>query len=129
MSSPSEFSFNDRYGVRAGRRWVAPAIFFALTGITWLVWAGIHHSNPAIRSSLISYSITSEREISVRYSLFRQDKNRAVVCTLIVRDFDKNVVGQIDDEIAPGLAALERTVSVPSRGPAVNGDVIGCRLK
>lgn len=129
MSSPSEFSFNDRYGVRAGRRWVAPAIFFALTGITWLVWAGIHHSNPAIRSSLISYSITSEREISVRYSLIRQDKNRAVICTLIVRDFDKSVVGQIDDEIPPGLAALERTVSVPSRGPAVNGDVLGCRLK
>ena len=129
MSSSSEFSFNDRYGVHTGRRWVAPAIFFALTGITWLVWAGIHHSNPAIRSSLISYSITSEREISVRYSLIRQDKNRAVICTLIVRDFDKNVVGQIDDEIPPGLAALERTVSVPSRGPAVNGDVLGCRLK
>ena len=65
----------------------------------------------------------------MRYSLIRQDKNRAVICTLIVRDFDKGVVGQIDDEIPPGLAALERTVSVPSRGPAVNGDVIGCRLK
>lgn len=124
-----EFSYSDRYGVRSGNRWVPPAIFFAITGITWLLWAGLHHANPDIRSSLISYSITSEREISVRYSLIRQDKNRAVICTLIVRDFDKNVVGQIDDEIAPGLAALERTVSVPSRGPAVNGDVLGCRLK
>lgn len=124
-----EFSYNGRYGVRSGNRWVAPAIFFAVTGISWLLWAGLYHSNPAIRSSLISYSITSEREISVRYSLLRQDKNQTVICTLIARDFDKNVVGQIDDEIAPGLAALERTVSVPSRGPAVNGDVLGCRLK
>jgi len=123
MSSPPEFSFNDRYGVRSGKRWIAPAIFFALTGITWLVWAGIHHSNPAIRSSLISYSITSEREISVRYSVQRQDKNLTIICTLIARDFDKSVVGQIDDVIGPGLASLERTVS------AVNGDVIGCRLK
>ena len=127
MSHPSEFSFNDRYGVRAGRRWIAPAIFFALTGITWLVWAGIHHSNPAIRSSLISYSITSEREISVRYSVQRQDKNLTIICTLIARDFDKSVVGQIDDVIGPGLASLERTTSVPSRGPAVNADVKGCR--
>jgi len=124
-----EFSYNDRYGVRSGNRWVVPAIFFTITGITWLLWAGLHHANPDIRSSLISYSITSDHEISVRYSLLRADKDRAVICTLIVRDFDKNVVGQIDDEIAPGLAALERTVSVPSRGPAVNGDVLGCRLK
>jgi len=125
----SEFSYNDRYGVRSGNRWVAPAIFFAVTGIAWLLWAGLYHSNPVIRSSLISYSITSEREISVRYSVQRQDRNRAIICTLIARDFDKNVVGQIDDEIAPGLATLERTVSVPSRVPAVNGDVKGCRLK
>lgn len=129
MSLLPEFSYNDRYGVRSGHRWVAPAIFFAVIGIAWLFWAGLHHANPAIRSSLISYAITSEREISVRYSVQRQDGNRAVICTLIVRDFDKNVVGQIDDVIEPGLAALERTVSVPSRGPAVNADVKGCRVQ
>ena len=127
MSLPPEFSHNDRYGVRTSKGWVAPAIFFATTGIAWLAWTGLHHSNPAVRSSLISYSITSESEISVRYSVQRQDKNLAVICTLIVRDFDKNVVGQIDDVIEPGLASLERTVSVPSRGPAVNADVKGCR--
>jgi len=126
---PEEFSYNDRYGIRTGNRWLSPAIFFAVTGIAWLLWAGLHHSNPPIRYSLISYSITSEKEISVRYSVQRHDKNQIVICTLIARDFDKNVVGQVDDEIEPGLAALERTTSVQSRGPAVNADVIGCRLK
>jgi len=126
---PSEFSYDDRYGIRHGKRWVGPAIFCAVTGIAWLMWAGLHHSNPPIRYSLISYSITSKREISVRYSVQRHDKNKAVICTLIARDFNKNVVGQIDDEIAPGLANLERTTSVQSRGPAVNADVISCRLK
>lgn len=93
------------------------------------MWAALHHSNPAIRYSLISYSITSEREISVRYSVIRQDKNQSVICTVIARDFDKNIVGQIDDEIGPGLAAFERTTIVKSRGPGVNADVISCRLK
>jgi len=125
----TEFSYNDRYGIRPANRWVIPAVFFAVVGISWLIWAGWHHSNPEIRYSLISYTITSEREISVRYSVTRLDKNQPVICTLIARDFDKNVVGQIDDEIEPGLAALERTTSVKSRGPAVNADVIGCRLK
>ncbi len=124
-----EFSYNDRYGIRPTNRWVAPAVFFAAIGVSWLVWAGLHHSNLAIRYSLISYSITSEREISVRYSVQRHDKNAVVICTLITRDFDKNINGQIDDEIEPGLAALERTTTVKSRGPAVNADVIGCRLK
>ena len=126
---PAEFSYNDRYGTRPGNRWLGAAIFFGVTGITWLLWAGLHHSNPPIRYELISYSITSEEEISVRYSVQREDKNQIVICTLIARDFDKNVVGQVDDEIEPGLAALERTTSVQSRGPAVNADVIGCRLK
>ena len=124
-----EFSYNDRYGIHPTNTWKIPAVFFAVVGISWLIWAGLHHSNPEIRYSLISYSITSEREISVRYSVMRQDKNQPVICTLIARDFDKNVVGQIDDEIEPGLAALERTTTVKSRGPAVNADVIGCRLK
>ena len=125
----SEFSYNDRYGIRSGNRWLGAAIFFGIAGLAWLSWAGLHHSNPPIRYSLISYSITSEKEISVRYSVQRQDANQIVVCTLIARDFDKNVVGQVDDEIEPGLAALERTTSVQSRGPAVNADVIGCRPK
>ena len=126
---PAEFSYNDRYGIRPGNRWLGAAIFFGITGITWLLWAGLHHSNPPIRYELISYAITSEKEISVRYSVQRKDKNQIVICTLIARDFDKNVVGQVDDEIEPGLAALERTTTVQSRGPAVNADVIGCRLK
>ena len=125
----AEFSYNDRYGIRPGNRWLWVAIFFGITGIAWLSWAGLHHANPPIRYSLISYSITSEKEISVRYSVQRHDENQIVICTLIARDFDKNIVGQIDDEIEPGLAALERTTSVQSRGPAVNADIIGCRLK
>ncbi|MSO43547.1 MAG: DUF4307 domain-containing protein [Candidatus Planktophila sp.] len=125
----AEFSYNDRYGIPPRNRWLAPAIFFAVTGITWLLWAGLHHSNPPIRYSLISYSITSEKEISVRYWLQRRDKDAVVICTLIARDIDKNVVGQIDDEIEPGLASLERTTSVQSRGPAVNADVMSCRRK
>ena len=125
----TEFSYNDRYGIRSGNQWRAPAIFLAIVGLSWISWAGLHHANPAIRFSLISYSITSDREISVRYSMQRHDKNAGVICTLIARDFNKEIVGQIEDLIEPGLASLERTTTVKSRGPAVNANVIGCRLK
>ena len=126
---PTEFSYNERYGIRTGNHWISPAIFLAIAGLAWILWAGLHFANPPIRFSLISYSITSDREISLRYSVQRQNKNAAVICTLIARDFYKEVVGQIDDLIEPGLASLERTTTVKSRGPAVNANVLSCRLK
>ena len=129
MHSGAEFSYDDRYGVRPPKRWVTPAVLFAATGISWLVWAGLHHSNPNIRTALISYSSTSDREISLRYSIVRKEKDQILICTLIARDYDKNVVGQIDDEIAPGFASLEKTTVIPTRSQAVNADVTTCRIK
>ena len=129
MHSDEVFSYDDRYGVRPANRWIGPAVFFAVVGISWLVWAGLDHSNPNIRTSLISYTATTDREISLRYSVVRKDKDQILICTLIARDYDKNVVGQIDDEIGPGLASLEKTTSIPTRSQAVNADVTTCRVK
>jgi hypothetical protein len=64
-----DLDFNDRYGVRSTKGWITPAIVFALIGGGWLIWAALHHSDPAIRSSLISFNVTAEREISIRYSV------------------------------------------------------------
>ncbi len=129
MHSEEQFSYNDRYGLRPANRWVAPAVVIASVGISWLVWAGLHHSNPAIRTSLISFTATTDREISLRYEVVRKDKNQVLTCTLVARDYDKNVVGQIEDEIAPGLASLEQTTTIPTRSQAVNADVVACRIK
>ncbi len=128
MQSQSEFSNDDRYGVRSRRGWVVGAAVFALFGITWLLWASLHHSRPELSSTLISFSSNSDREISIRYSLHRRDATREVICTLIARDIDKSVVGQIDDLIESGLATIDRTIIIPTRNTAVNADVLRCRL-
>jgi hypothetical protein len=51
------------------------------------------------------------------------------VCTLIARDFDKNIVGQIDEEIPAGKSKVELVTLVPTRSEAVNADVSSCRLQ
>lgn len=127
MQSDAPFSYNDRYGVRPPSKWQIPAIFFALLGISWLVWAGLHHSNPPYRTTLISFSITSEKEVSIRYSLERRSSETPFACTLVARDIDKNVVGQIDEVIPAGKSKKELITLIPTRGPAVNADVIRCR--
>ena len=129
MQSGSQFSYEDRYGVRPAKGWVIPALVIAVIGISWLVWVGLHHSNPSIRFSVISFTSTTDREMSIRYEVVREDKDQVLTCTLVARDYDKTVVGQIEDEIGPGLAVVEKNTDIPTRSQGVNADVVACRIK
>ena len=129
MQSGSQFSYEDRYGVRPAKRWVLPATVIAAIGISWLVWVGLHHSNPDIRSSVISFTATTDREMSIRYEVVRKDKDQVLTCTLVARDYDKTVVGQIEEEIGPGLAVVQKNSEIPTRSQGVNADVVACRIK
>ncbi len=129
MQLPEPFNYEERYGAAKGVKWPAVAIIVAILGIGWLMWTALYHSNPPLRSQLVSFTINSDREVSVRYFIERTDSQEAVVCTLIARDFDKNIVGQIDQEIAGGKSKVELVTLVPTRSEAVNADVSSCRLK
>ena len=129
MQSGHEFSYEDRYGVRPTKGWVTPAVVIAVIGISWLIWAGLHHSNPNIRASVISFTATTDRAMSIRYEVVRKDKGQVITCTLVARDYDKNVVGQIEDEIGPGLAVVQKNTDIPTRSQGVNADVVACRIK
>lgn len=122
----SEFSFSDRYGQRPAR-WKGGAIALLIIGTGWLTWAGLHHSRPDIRSTLISFSVQSDREISIRYWIDRRAPQASVTCTLRAHDFEKNVVGEIEDVIPPGAGHIERITVIPTRTTAVNAGISRCR--
>ncbi len=128
MQSPEPFSYEERYGGSKATRWPVIALVVAILGVSWLMWTALYHSNPPLRSQLISFTIPNDREASVRYSIERSDGQRVVVCTLIARDFDKSIVGQIDHEIPAGQSKVELVTIVPTRSQAVNADVSSCRL-
>ena len=123
----SELDFADRYGQKP-MRWKPLALALLIIGGAWLAWAGVHHSRPDVRASLISFSIPSDRAISVRYSTDRRDPARAATCTLIAHDIDKNVVGEVEDLIPAGAAQGERTTLIPTRSQAVSAGISRCRL-
>jgi hypothetical protein len=129
MQSQSPFDYDDRYGIKKGVNWVGFAVLLAIAGIGWLTWAGLHHSNPPIRVQLISFTVESDRETSIRYSVDRNGVEGPVICTLIARDYYKNIVGQLDEEVAAGQGKVELRTSVATRIEAVNADVLGCRPK
>ena len=129
MQSEKPFDYEARYGATKATRWPAVALVVAILGIGWLMWSALYHSNPPLRSQLVSFTITDDRSASVRYFIEREDRNQVVVCTLIARDYDKNVVGQIDQEIPAGKSKVELVTDVPTRSKAVNADVSSCRAK
>lgn len=121
-----EFSFSDRYG-QTPSHWRGAAIIVAIVGLGWLTWAGLFHSRPEIRSSLISFSVQSDRQITIRYWVDRRTPQNSVICTLVAHDFDKNIVGEIDDVIPPGAGHIERTTIITTRTASVNAGISRCR--
>jgi hypothetical protein len=61
----SEFSYEDRYGVKASKGWKLPAAIIAVVGIVWVFWAGLFHATPEFRTTLISFSVVSNEEVSI----------------------------------------------------------------
>ncbi len=129
MQSPEPFNYEERYGAAKATRWPAIALVVAILGVGWLMWSALYHSNPPLRSQLVSFTITNDREAKVRYFIERSDSQQVVVCTLIARDYDKNIVGQIDQEIGAGKSKVELVTVVPTRSESVNADVSSCRAK
>ena len=129
MQSQEPFDYNERYGLRKKRSWVGIALITAIVGVGWITWAGLYHSNPEIRVQLISFNVDSDRAVSVRYSVDRNSADAISICTVIARDFYKDIVGQIDVEIPSGKEKVELVSVVPTRSLAVNADVSTCRAK
>jgi len=129
MSETQEFSYEDRYGKVGGNRWVAYAFAISIVGLLWIFWAGLHHSNPAISSQLISFEVTGEKEISLRYSITRTDSEQVVICTLKALDQDKNVVGQIDDTIPAGERVSQQVTAIPTRSAPLTASIARCRAE
>ena len=122
------FDYNERYGITPRKSWVAPAAVFAVLGLSWTLWAALNNAQPELRSTLYSFAVTGDREITMKYAIDRRDPEAIVLCTLITLDIDKNIVGQIDDQIVGGKSKVERTVAIPARITPVSARIAGCRI-
>lgn len=124
----------ERYGKRyidGQSRWKIPALIFAILGIPWLLWSAGYHSQPSLRYELISFQVIDDERISITYLLERNERSLDVVCTLVARDFEKNIVGERTDRFPPNGAPgkVTQTSEIDTRIRAVNADVINCDVR
>ena len=122
----NDFDYSDRYGVKPANRWRPVAAVILSIGMIWLLWAGLHHARPEISSRLISFTVTNDRETVIRFEATRRDANREITCTLVARDIDKLIVGQVDDVILAGKGYIDRSTTIPTRNLAATASVLRC---
>ena len=124
----SQFDFNNRYGIKPAKVWKRYAAAFAIAGGAWLLWAGLHQATPVLRSELISFNTDDPRRPVIRFLIERGNAKDVVICTLTARDYEKNVVGQVEEVIPAGERSVQVNVTIPTRADAVNAGIAGCRI-
>jgi hypothetical protein len=119
---------SDRYIPHQPNRFQKPLLAAAFIALTLMTAFGAYRfANPPIRASLIAFSITSAEEVSIKYSIDRRDPKEVLVCTLVAKDMDKTIVGQIEIQIpATAAKSIEMVSEVPTRVRAVTAAVVRC---
>jgi len=130
MTEPiySDPYLRDRYGISKARvpKWLISAILISVIGGGWLLWTANHYTYPDIRSKLISFQEIDAKSIEIRYSVEIKNPDEQVICRLAARDYELNIVGQIDDKIPLGTTSETRIIRIPTRLAAVNAQIESC---
>ena len=116
-----------RYGIQRKNGWKIAAAITLILGLPWLMWSAWNFANPEIRETLISFQNEKSDSIEITYQVDRRDPQTPLICTLVARDVDKNVVGEIEDKV-PAAVQSSITISrtIPARIAPVNAAVLEC---
>lgn len=127
MSKETEELLLQRYGQRRRGGWRYVALIISLIGLPWLAWSAWDFANPPYKATVISYETLSDEKITITFEFSRRDANQVFNCTLIAEDFDRNVVGELDLEIAGGDNRSRVTTEIPTRIRPVAASILSCR--
>lgn len=119
-----------RYGATTPAQRRAGIGLLALVGavaLGFLLWAALHHANPAVRAAVTGFAIVDDERVDVVFEV-RRDPGTEVTCTLRARGIDRSTVGTVQIPVA---ASAERTsavrAAVPTRTRAVSGELVRCQ--
>jgi hypothetical protein len=127
MSDEIQELMRQRYGQKRQGGWRFIALIIALIGIPWLTWSAWDFANPPYKATVISYETLSDEEITITFEFSRRATEQAFSCTLIAEDYDRNVVGEVEFEIAGGVNRARLTTDIPTRVRPVAASILSCR--
>ena len=98
-----------------------------IIAMSWLIWAALVHSRPAVSAQVAAYTVTSDTAMSVTISVDRRDPSLPVTCRLIAQaaDFQPVAEQQVAIEASTARVVDKRIVlttqSSGGGGTANNG--------
>lgn len=118
-----------RYGDQPRRRavWVALGAAAAALALGWLTWVALYHANPDVNAGLLAYDVTSPRTVSVTIEVVKAP-DVAATCVIRARDADGVEVGRQEVAVPAGERRTVVTSVLRTTGPAVSGELRGCRV-
>jgi hypothetical protein len=85
--------------------------------MSWLIWAALVHSRPAVAAQVAAYAVTSDTTMSVTISVDRRDPSVPVTCRLIAQaeDFQPVAEQQVPIEASTARVVDKRIVLTTMR--------------
>lgn len=122
---------DDRYGRKKTLGQISGKVFvigLIIILFGWFLWAATYHSDPKVKTNLISFKAVDEKSMGIKFQITRNDPNQVLECTLIAVDIDKYVVGEITYRVPAGQKSQIIETQIPTRSYSVSASVDRCDL-
>jgi hypothetical protein len=98
--------------------------------LSWLIWAALFHSRPAVAAQVSAFSVVSDTAIDVTLTVDRRDPGQSVTCQVLAQAADFSTVGEQQVAVAGAttrvvdqkltLVTLRRAVTATAKGCTVD---------
>ena len=98
--------------------------------LSWLIWAALFHSRPAVAAQVSAFSVVSDTAIEVTLTVDRRNPAQPVTCRVLAQAADFSSVGEQEVAVAGTtarvvdqkltLVTLRRAATVTAKGCTVD---------
>ena len=127
----SDVGLAERYGSPSPLRRrlvIGFSVVLALVFLGWLAWTALAHSDPEVRSDMVTYKVDGEHAATARIDVRIDGDDVVATCRLRAHAEDHTVVGELSFEVTsadlgPGTT-IEREVRTERLATSV--ELLGC---
>jgi hypothetical protein len=97
--------------------------------LSWLIWAALFHSRPAVAAQVSAFSVVSDTAIEVTLTVDRRDPARPVTCRVLAQAADFSAVGEQQVAVAGGAArVVDQKLTLVTLRRAATATAKGCTV-
>jgi len=97
--------------------------------LSWLVWAALFHSRPAVTAQVAAFTVISDSSIAITLTVQRRDPSQPVTCRVTAQAADLRPVAEADVAVEGSTApVVDKPVTLVTLRRAATAVVNGCTI-